>query len=188
VKRFGKVLLFGGIVVLAVLFGLFLGSKGSASNLWLDLQSLLGRKTVPPAPAEDPALKAGLPAPDPTAGLPPSPLNGLLKPGLTPEEQTSIVGQMLIDYWTNTHTLPNGTWEEICAQLSGSNPKKLALVPRQHPALGKDAFAPSPDGPGIRLHVISSSGCAFQLIYDGPDHQPYTDDDLVRNFPPDLKF
>jgi hypothetical protein len=40
----------------------------------------------------------------------------------------------------------------------------------------------------IHLHVISSSGCAFQLIYEGPDQLPFTEDDRVTNFPPDLKF
>lgn len=133
-------------------------------------------------------MLAKLPLPDPTAGLPDSPLNDLLKPGLTPQEQTSVVGQMLIDYWTTVRSLPNGTWEETCDQLAGANARRLTLVPREHPALGKSSFSSSPDGPGIRLHVISSSGCAFQLIYDGPDGEPYTADDLIRNFPPDLKF
>ena len=136
----------------------------------------------------DPVLKASLPVPDPAAGLEPSPLNTLLKPDLSPEEQTEIVGQLLIDYWTNLHTLPAGTWEETCAALSGRNAKNISFVPKNHPALGKDAFRSKPDSPGIRLHVISSSSGVFQLTFDGPDGQPFTKDDLIRNFPPDLTF
>lgn len=136
----------------------------------------------------DPVLKAKLPVADPANGLPPSPLNALLKAGLTPEQQTDIVGQLLLDYWTNLHTLPAGTWEETCAALAGANAKQLSFLPRDHPALGKDAFRPTADAPGIRIHVISSSGGVFQLTFDGPDGKPYTDDDLIRNFPPDLKY
>ena len=135
----------------------------------------------------DPALKAALPTPDPEAQFPNCPLNALLKPDLTPQEQTGIIGQMLIDYWTTTRTLPNGTWEETCAQLAGKNRAQLALVPPGHPALGKDGFIAGKDHPGIRLHVIGSSNCVFQLIYNGPDGKPYTDDDQIRNFPPDAE-
>ena len=183
-KRVRNLLLVAGLVVIALILGLVLGERGGLSGLLERLRSARAYKHDP----NDPALKAALPPRDPAAGLPPSPLNDLLKPNLTPQEQTSIVGQMLIDYWTTTHTLPNGTWEETVAQLAGANRQKLALMPKDHPAIGKDGFRSSPASPGIHIHVISSSGCAFQLIYDGPDGKPYTDDDLVRSFPPDLEF
>ncbi|TDU71201.1 hypothetical protein EI77_02323 [Prosthecobacter fusiformis] len=186
-KRFLRPAAFGLLLVLSVLFGLMLGKGNGLSGLWADVQSLF-REKQPSLDPNDPALKAALPQPDPAAGLPPGPLNDLLDPSLTPEQQTTIVGQMLLDYWTTVRSLPNGTWQEICDQLAGANGKKLALVPKEHPALQDEAFRASPESPGIRLHVLSSSGCAFQLIYDGPDGQPYTDDDLVRNFPPDVKF
>ncbi len=186
-KRLLRPLLFGLVILLALVIGLMLGQGGGIAGLWADVKSLFSQTSYKLDP-NDPVLQAGLPIPDPAAGLPPGPLNDLLKPDLTPEQQTTVVGQMLIDYWTTVRSLPNGTWDEICAQLAGANGKKLALVPREHPALKNDAFRSSPESPGIRLHVISSSGCAFQLIYDGPDGQPYTDDDLVRNFPPDLQF
>lgn len=186
-KTLLRPLAFGLVLLLAVLFGLMLGRGDGLKGLWADLGGWFGDKQESLNPA-DPALKAGLPIPDLAAGLSPGPLNDLLKPGLSPEEQTTIVGRMLLDYWTTVRSLPNGTWQEICAQLAGANSKKLSLVPKEHPALQKEAFRNSPEAPGIRLHVISSSGCAFQLIYDGPDGLPYTDDDLVRNFPPDLQF
>lgn len=186
-KRLLRPLAFGFLLLLAVLLGLMLGKGGGVAGLWADLKSLFGQETYRLDP-NDPVLKAALPVPDPAAGLPPNPLNDLLKPDLTPEQQTGIIGQMLIDYWTTVRSLPNGNWDDVCAQLAGANRKKLALVPQEHPALKGDAFHSTPDSPGIRLHVISSSGCAFQLIYDGPDKQPYTDDDLIRNFPPDLEF
>ena len=173
-----------GLTLLALIIGLVLGERGGLSGLMEKLRGSRGYRHAP----NDPALQAPMPAHDPAAGLPPSPLNDLLKPNLTPQEQTSIVGQMLLDYWTSTHTLPCGTWEETVAQLSGANRQKLALIPKDHPAIGKDGFRSTPGGPGIHIHVISSTGGAFQLIYDGPDGKPYTDDDLVRNFPPDLKF
>ncbi|GEP43341.1 hypothetical protein [Brevifollis gellanilyticus] len=187
-KRFLRPILFGLALLLAVLFGLIMGKGGGISGLWADIQSLFGKQSYKLDPS-DPVLKAGLPEPDPLAGLPDGPLNELLKPDLTPEQQTQVVGQMLIDYWTSVRSLPDGgTWEEIREQLAGKNRKELALVPKEHPALATNTFRPKPDAPGIHLHVISSSGCAFQLIYEGPDKLPYTDDDLIRNFPPDLEF
>ncbi len=186
-KRLLRPLAFAFLLLLAVLFGLMLGQGGGFSGLWADLKSWVAPKSDALVPL-DLALKAGLPQPDPAAGLPPSPLNDLLKPDLTPEQQTTIIGQMLIDYWTTVRSLPNGNWEDVRAQLAGANRKQLALVPKEHPALRGDAFRSAPESPGIRLHVISSSGCAFQLIYDGPDKLPYTDDDQIRNFPPDLDF
>lgn len=180
-------LLFTLALVLALLLGLMLGQGNGVAGFWSDLRGWLGKANYRLDP-NDPVLKAGLPEPDPLAGLPDGPLNEFLKPDLTPEQQTEIVGQMLLDYWTNVRSLPNGTWDEIRGQLAGKNKKELALVPADHPALATNTFRRKPDEPGIHLHVISSSGCAFQLIYEGPDKQPFTDDDLIRNFPPDLEF
>jgi len=173
-------------IVVALIMGVMIGDKRGMGELFRDwLQPRPG--TFGPTSPNDPALNAALPQADPEAVYPNCPLNALLKPGLTPQEQTGIIGQTLIDYWTTTRTLPNGTWEEVCAQLAGANRQKLALVPAGHPAMGKDSFSTGKDTPGIRLHVIGSSGCAFQLIHNGPDGKPYTDDDLIRNFPPDLE-
>jgi hypothetical protein len=186
-KRYLRHLLFGLVVLLALLFGLMLGKGGSISGLWAEAQSLFSREKYQ-LNLNDPVLKAALPQPDPLAGLPDSPLNDILKHDLTPEQQTEIVGQMLLDYWTNVRSLPNGNWDEIRDQLAGKNKKEVALVPKEHPALSTNTFRRKPDEPGIHLHVISSSGCAFQLIYEGPDKQPFTDDDQIRNYPPDLEF
>ncbi len=183
-KRFRNAILVGGLVLLALFIGLVLGERDGLSGLIARLRSPSGYKHDP----NDPALQAKTPVRDGDAGLPPSPLNGLLKPNLTPQEQTSVVGQMLLDYWTSVHSLPNGTWEETVAQLAGANRQKIALISKDHPAIGPNGFRSSPTSPGIQIHVISSSGGAFQLIYDGPDGKPFTDDDLVRNFPPDLEF
>ncbi len=137
---------------------------------------------------DDPVLKVPVPVPDPLAGLAPSPLNEFLKPGITPLEQTEIIGQLLLDYWSNLRTIPAGTWEETCSALAGGNEKGIVFVDRNHPALARDAFRPRPEAPGIHIHVISASGGAFQLIYDGPDQRPFTGDDLIRNFPADLQY
>jgi hypothetical protein len=171
--------------ILALLFLLILGL-----GIWIG-QRLGGKSDLGAATGldpNDPALKATLPQADPLVGLPASALDALLKPELTPQQQTEIIGHLLLDYWSTHRSLPNGTWEEICAQLSGQNKAQLTHVPVGHPALGKSAFQASKENPGIRYHVISSSGAAFQLIYDGPDGKPYTDDDLIRNFPADLEF
>lgn len=167
----------------------FLANRADAPS-WLRLPGFLS--SGPPSrpgnrDKDDPALQATLPVANPSANLSPSPLNDLLKPGLTPQEQTGIVGQMLLDYWTNLRSLPAGTWEETCAALAGANRKGLAFVSKDHPALNKEGFRPSPESPGIHLHVISSTEGVFQLIYEGPDGKPFTDDDLIRNFPPDLE-
>jgi hypothetical protein len=182
-KRAAPYVLGSIVLLLVLLLGIWLGARQSGKD---GFAAWLAEKG--PLSATDPALSAALPEADPIAGLPPSALDALLKPDLTPQEQTEIIGQLLLDYWSTTHTLPNGTWEEVCAQLTGSNAQKLSLVPAGHPALGKQSFQPGKNGPGIRLHVVSSSGAAFQLIYDGPDKQPYTEDDLIRSFPPDLEF
>lgn len=186
-KKLLRPLGLAGLLLMAVLFGLMLGKGGGLAGLWEDVRSLWAHPVKGLDP-NDPVLKAGLPEPDPLAGLPDSPLNELLKPDLTPEQQTQVVGQMLIDYWTSVRSLPNGSWDEVREQLAGHNKKQVALVPKEHPALATNTFRAKPDAPGIHLHVISGSGCAFQLIYEGPDRQPFTDDDLVRNFPPDLEF
>jgi hypothetical protein len=174
------------LVLLALVlvgWGLRSGVGGWVKQQWAARQ--IGGTPMDP---NDPVWKAKLPEADPAAGLAPSPLNALLKPDLTPEQQTDIIGQLLLDYWTNLRSLPAGTWEETCAALAGANGKGLAFIPKDHPALGKDAFRTSPGAPGVRLHVISSSGGVFQLTFDGPDGKPYTDDDLIRNFPPDLTY
>lgn len=137
---------------------------------------------------DDPVLRVPVPVPDPLAELAPSPLNDFLRPGITPFEQTDVIGQLLLDYWANLRTLPAGNWDEMCAALAGGNSKGLVFVDRKHPALGRDAFRPKPGAPGVHVHVISASGGAFQLIYDGPDARPFTEDDLVRNFPADLVY
>ena len=176
------------LLLAAVLLGLLLGRGDGLAGLWADLRgAATGRG--PALDPNDPVLQAGLPEPDPLAGLPDGPLNALLDPDLTPEQQTSVVAQLLTDYWTTVRSLPNGsTWDDVRDQLAGRNAKQLALVPRDHPALATGTFRRRPGEPGIHLHVISSSGCAFQLIHEGPDRTPFTDDDLVRNFPPDLKL
>jgi hypothetical protein len=51
-----------------------------------------------------------------------------------------------------------------------------------------NAFRRQSDEPIIHWQVISSSGCGFKLINEGPDKQPFTNDDLIRNYPPDLEF
>jgi len=64
---------------------------------------------------------------------------------LSPEQQTDVVGQLLIDHWTTVRSLPTGsTWEEIREQLAGRNAKELALVPQDHPALATDTFRRRP--------------------------------------------
>jgi hypothetical protein len=187
-KKLLRPALFTLLLLTAVLIGLMLGRGDGLAGLWADLRGL-SASAAPTLDPNDPVLQAGLPQPDPLAGVPDGPLNALLNPDLTPEQQTDVVGQLLIDYWTTVRSLPTGsTWEEIREQLAGRNPKQLALVPPDHPALATDTFRRHPGEPGIHLHVISSSGCAFQLLYEGPDKLPFTDDDQVRNFPPDLKF
>jgi hypothetical protein len=188
-KRYLKPGLLALAFVVALLTGIIIGDKRSLAEQWHDLFHSRASTTAFSAKLDpnDPALKAGLPTADPEAIFPHCPLNALLKPDLTPQEQTGIIGQMLIDYWTTTRTLPHGEWSEICEQLAGKNREKLALVPAGHPALGKDSFISGKDQPGIRLHVIGASNCLFQLIHNGPDGHPYTDDDLIRNFPPDAE-
>jgi hypothetical protein len=188
-KRYLKPSIIGLAIVLAMLVGIIVGDKRSLTEQWLDLFRRKASTTAATAKFDpnDPALKAGLPTADPEVIFPLCPLNALLKPDLTPQEQTGIIGQMLIDYWTTTRTLPHGEWSEICEQLAGKNHEKLDLVPVGHPALGKDSFISGKDQPGIRLHIIGASNCLFQLIHNGPDGQPYTDDDMIRNFPPDVE-
>ena len=176
----------GVLVILAsILVGWGLSSGGGA---WVRRQWAARQVGGTPMDPNDPVWKAKLPEADPAVGLAPSPLNALLKPDLTPEQQTEIIGQLFLDYWTNLRSLPAGTWEETCAALSGANGKGLAFIPKDHPALSNGAFRTAPNASGVRLHVISSSGGVFQLTFDGPDGKPYTDDDLIRNFPPDLTY
>ena len=187
-KRYLLIALVGLLIILALVVGIVIGDKRDFGQMVSDLfhwRSGSGESDLAPP---DPVLQAALPTADPESIYPGCPLNALLKPDLTPQEQTGIVGQMLIDFWTSTRSLPNGTWEEICSQLAGNNRQKLAFVPPGHPALGEDCFMAGQGQPGIRLHVIGSSSCSFQLIYNGPDGLPYTQDDQIRNFPQDLEI
>ena len=184
-KRYLKPSLIGLAILFAVLIGMIIGDQRSPIEQWRDFFRRSAASTSSTLNPNDPALQARLPRADLEVIYPHCPLNALLKPGLTHQEQTSIIGQMLIDYWTTTRSLPNGTWEEICSQLAGKNREKLALVPAGHPALGEDSFTPGEGQPGVRLHVIGSSSCFFQLIFNGPDGEPYTADDQIRDFPQD---
>lgn len=183
-----RLLIFGVALVLGAGLGVLLFLPGNEGrSFWTGMEN---RRTVRGASIrpDDPVLQIPVPVPDAAANLPPSPLNRLLEAGISPQEQTEIVGQLLLDYWSHLHTLPAGTWEEVRAALAGQNAKQLEFVDPSHPAVAGDAFRPAPGAPGVHLHVISASGGAFQLIYDGPDARPFTDDDLVRNFPLDLEF
>lgn len=115
-----------------------------------------------------------------------SPLDALLKPHTSPQEQTAVIGRMLVDYWTTTHTLPTGEWSEMVEQLSGKNPKGLTMFSKSHAAIGKIGFRAGSNEPSVVLHVISCRDGIFQLIYCGKDGLAYTDDDLIRNFPADF--
>ena len=168
-----------GIALLAVLLFEFWPNSGNEPSRAAD-------DPVVSSSEPDKALTAELPQPDRAAQLPPSPLNDLLKPDLSPQQQVGIVGHMLLDYWTSVRSLPAGTWDEVYASLAGENSRSLALVPRDHPALGPSGFQSTESSPSIRMHVISSRDGVFQLIHSGTDAEHYTDDDLICNFPPDL--
>ena len=76
-KRYLRPFAFAALLIFAVLLGLMLGKGGGIAGLWADVQSLFGREKYQLDP-NDPVLKAGLPQPDPLAGLPDSPLNDFL--------------------------------------------------------------------------------------------------------------
>lgn len=115
--------------------------------------------------------------------LPDSPFNDLLTPGLTPEQQTEIIGNILLDYWITNRSLPTGTNEEIFAALGGKNKSGITYAHPGHPALTPDGFRAQGDPSPIRLHVRSSQGGQFDLIHTGPDGLPFTTDDQIRPFP-----
>lgn len=165
-------------VILILAVAVFLSKRGSPPGMI--------RQSPHKDSAQTTVETAALPAPSRSAQLPPSPLNELLEPDLSPERQVRIVGQMLLDYWTTVRSLPTGTWDEVYSSLSGENKKTLQLIPRDHPALGPTGFQSHPDGPSIRIHVVSSRDGVFQLIHSGADATHFTDDDLICNFPPDL--
>ncbi|MDP0491634.1 MAG: hypothetical protein Q7Q71_11335 [Verrucomicrobiota bacterium JB023] len=113
--------------------------------------------------------------------LPPGPLNALMTPGLSPARQTEIIGNLYLDYWIGNRSLPTGTMEEMAAALAGDNKRGAVYVPRNHPALGEDAFLAGEDQ--LRVHIRSSREGRFEVIHSGEDKLFFTDDDLVRPFP-----
>lgn len=131
--------------------------------------------------AQAPKL-APAPEVDPRKQLATSAFNELLIEGLNPEQQTEIIGNLLIDYWITHRSLPTGTQEEVYESLSGKNRKGIVYAPREHPSFTPNGFQAKGDEASVVLHVRSSREGTFDLIHTGPDQLVFTEDDQVRAF------
>ncbi len=133
------------------------------------------------SPATKPVLAPAAKV-DPRKQLQDSAFNDLLVEGLSPQRQTDIIGNLLIDYWITQRSLPTGTQQEIYEALAGKNRREVVYAPREHPVFTDKGFQAKGDDSSIVLHVRSSREGTFDLIHTGPDLLLFTEDDQVRAF------
>jgi len=174
-----RVLTAAGLVLILLVISLWMNKQKEANSSQQTETSQAAKKDNPPAQAPE---LAPAPKVDPRKQMRASAFNDLLVEGLNPEQQTEIIGNLLVDYWITHRTLPTGTQEEVYEMLSGKNRRGIVYAPREHPTFTKSGFQAKGDAASIVLHVRSSREGTFDLIHTGPDQLAYTKDDQVRAF------
>ncbi len=133
---------------------------------------------LPPSP--DPAGRPALHAVEPSASFPRSPLaDALNSPATTAQDDLRAVGRMLALYRERFGAYPAfGDNAQLVNALAGANPHRIALLPREAPAVSA-ATGELLDrwGTPYVFHAISRTG--LEIRSAGPDREAYTADDLV---------
>ncbi|MBC8009761.1 MAG: type II secretion system protein GspG [Burkholderiales bacterium] len=132
-----------------------------------------------PAPAS-PADRAALRPVEPSASFPRSPLaDALNAPATTPADDLRAIGRMLALYRERFGAYPAfGDNAQLVNALAGANPHRIALLPRDVPAVSA-ATGELLDRWGAPYIFHSISHDALEIRSTGPDREPYTADDLV---------
>ncbi len=189
--------LFGVLVVLFVLAGVFLLPRKTAVPPRL---AAAPAQTAPAqtAPAQQAPSRCSAASPAParlgqpaTRPLPPfvssdpamrSPLaDELLARGSTPAADMAIVLSLCDHFREICGGMPVGTNAEIVNALTGNNPKRIALIARDHPAI--DAAGELTDRWGTPFFFHNVARDLIGIRSAGPDREMYSADDLLTASP-----
>lgn len=150
------------------------------------------REAAPVRPAGAAAESPAATGPRPTAAVPgttvPATPTGedsnlardLNSPTTSIEADVRLLGDILETFRSNFAATGNpvGTNAEITAALAGSNRLRLALIPRDHPAINRDGELCDRWGTPFFFH--SESASRMEIRSAGPDRRMWTDDDVVH--------
>jgi len=116
--------------------------------------------STPPPPEEHSALAADLHS-----------------PRIDPRRDLAIVASLFSAYADHFRELPIGNNAEITAALAGDNPRGLAVIPADHPAIDARGELTDRWGTPYFFHQIGAG--VMQIRSAGPDRRMHTQDDLV---------
>lgn len=133
----------------------------------------------PPLALHSPARPALTPV-APAATFPRSPLaDALNSPSTTPEDDLRTIARLLALYRERFDAYPAfGDNAQLVNALAGANPHRIALLPRDAPAVSP-ATGELLDRWGTPYHVHAISRDALELRGAGPDRAFHTPDDLT---------
>jgi hypothetical protein len=130
----------------------------------------------PARPTAAPAVAGVAQAPDPERS---TLLDGLNQPTGTIQSDLRLVQEVLVAWRTNfpRDGNPVGENAEITRALTGANTLKLALVPKDHPALNVAGELTDRWGTPFRFHQLA--GDRMEIRSAGPDRRFGNADDAV---------
>jgi|GEM_PF-186138 len=126
------------------------------------------------------AFRLNFPGQDPPAiSAEHSPLGeGLNSSEQRGQDDVEQLERLLTQYLTVFKTYPIGNNAEITSVLCGMNPRGLAYLPMDHPAINESGELVDRWGSPIFFHQVS--GTRMEVISAGPDGQMGTADDIGR--------
>ena len=77
--------------------------------------------------------------------------------------------------------LPIGNDSDLARALTGHNPMRLVVIPRNHPAITSDGHLRDRWGTPYFIHPRGNN--AFEIRSAGPDRKLFTNDDAIANPP-----
>lgn len=118
---------------------------------------------------------------DPAAPPPPLERSALADelnaPANTPARDLAIVASLFTAFADHFHQLPIGNNAEITAALAGDNPRGLAVIPADHPAISREGELIDRWGTPFFFHQLGRG--VMQIRSAGPDRRMYTADDTL---------
>jgi hypothetical protein len=128
----------------------------------------LGRPAIqplPPADSSDPALRCPL-------------ADDLLAAGKSPDSDMAIVLSLFDHFLEKCGGMPVGSNQEIVNAFTGNNPKRIAFLARNHPAINAQGELVDRWGSPLFFHNVARDLISIRSA--GPDGEIFTADDLVE--------
>jgi hypothetical protein len=103
-------------------------------------------------------------------------------PGGDAPHDVETLHALLKQYWHHLgrrQGLPIGNDSDLVRALTGHNPMKLVVIPRDHPAISHDGRLRDRWGTPYFIHPRGNR--VFEIRSAGPDRQIFTSDDVVEN-------